>query len=840
MRGFHGSGGSGRDVRTGLVRTELGRRSTVPLGKLEASGKMRQFADLLYRYRYTLLAAFLAITAVFGWQLRHLVIGTVFSDLYPENSEAVRILEKYPAFSSPLTVSLAIQVKHGTIWNVATLKKIQQATAMVDLIPGVDHNAVVSIASRKVKYLENTPSGIRAFNLLVDYLPKTPAENAEVRHRAQLTPGVPGTLISSSEDAALVQATFIPSLIDYSVIFERVNRIIKTLTDSDHKLYAAGQPMLTGWVYHYQKQVRTVFILGFVAMVLLLSAYFRNLVGVLVPTTVGIVSGIWGFGIAALLGYNLDPLVILVPMLLIARGLSHSVQMCERYFELYYEHRERRAAVIGAFASLLPPGVVGILCDAAGIFLIAIAPMPLIRKIAFVGGFWSVALILSAIVLTSLLLSVLPPPGNVDAIVTSARPDHKGVLATILRFMSYFSATRPRSAATVLAFLALTVACGWAADHRVIGDPNFGTSILWPDSEYNRAVAEMAHRFNGADSLTVVIEGNSTDIIETSAALNLVADYQRHLERDPLVSGTVSFADYVLRGNRLLHGGWDKWETIPADDTGAAMLSQVVMLGAAPKDFDRLITPKLTAASVTAQYPDHRAPTISRALAWAEDFARKQAPVAAAHQLKLRIASGTLGLLGADNAIITKLEVTTVVYIVAVIFVLSALAYRSVTAGMLLITVSTVAYLITTGVMWLKTIGLDVNTFPVAAIGMGIGIDYNIYLMSRMCEDYRVTPDYSVVVPSSIFTTGKAIFFTATTMVVGIIIWYFLSDLRFDAEMGLLLTAVMLAHVVLALFFQAAAMQLLRPQFVETGLRVVSTTQPRELPERRAAESSGR
>lgn len=800
---------------------------------------IRRLAALLYRFRYPALLTFVVATAAFGWEVRRLVIGTVFSDLYPQRSQAVKIFAKYPAFSSPLTVSLVVQVRHGTIWDTSTLRKIQNATAMIDLVPGVDHNSVVSIASRKVKYLENTPSGIRAFNLLVDYLPKTAVEIAQVRHRAQLTPGVPGILISSKEDAALVQATFIPALIDYSVVFDRVNHIIHALGDTQHVLYAAGQPMLTGWVYYYQSQVRRVFVIGFVAMVLLLSLYFRNLVGVLVPTVVGIVSGIWGFGIAALLGYNLDPLMILVPMLLIARGLSHSVQMCERYFELYYQYRDRKPAMIDAFVSLLPPGTLGILCDAAGIFIIAIAPMPLVRKIALIGGFWSLSLILSAVVLTSLLLSVVPAPRNVDSLVLSARPEHAGMLAGLLRFMSFFSTTRTRSAATVLGFLILIVACGWAADHRVIGDPHFGTSILWPESDYNRAVAAIALRFNGADALTVVLEGDKKNAMETAAALDLLARYGRHFERDPLVSGTVSFANYVLRGNRLLHGGLAKWTTIPADNTAAAMLSQVVMLGSAPKDFDRLITPTLTAASVTAQYPDHGAPTIRRALEWAENFARRNEALAAAHGFRFRIGSGTIGLLGANNSIITKLEVVTVAAIVVVIFLLSALAYRSATAGMLLIAVSTMAYLLTAGVMWLKVIGLDVNTFPVAAIGMGIGIDYNIYLMSRMCEEYRVTPDYSILVPASIFTTGKAIFFTATTMVVGIIIWYFMSDLRFNAEMGLLLTAVMLAHVVLALFFQAAAMQLLRPQFVEAGgLGLTSAEKPlREFEGRQAAQN---
>jgi len=125
--------------------------------------------------------------------------------------------------------------------------------------------------------------------------------------------------------------------------------------------------------------------------------------------------------------------------------------------------------------------------------------------------------------------------------------------------------------------------------------------------------------------------------------------------------------------------------------------------------------------------------------------------------------------------------------------------------------------LMTAAVMYHLGIGLDVNTLPIGAVGMGIGIDYNIYLMSRMSEEYRLNSDYATLIPASIFTTGKAIFFTATTMVGGIIIWYFMSSLRFQADMGVLLSTVMIAHVLLALFFQAGLMMLLQPKFIQRG-----------------------
>ena len=243
-----------------------------------------------------------------------------------------------------------------------------------------------------------------------------------------------GTLVSPRGDAALVQATFIEQLSDYGTIFDSVNRIIGELNDADHELSAAGQPILTGWVYHYEREMYVIFGLGFLAMVSLLAVYFRNLEGVLVPALVGIVSGIWGFGFAGLLGYNLDPLIIVVPILLVARALSHSVQMCERYFEIYNDTRDVRESCIESLVSLFPPGVVGILSDAAGLFLVAIAPIRLIDKLAYVCGLWSLTLVVTAIVLTFLLLSFFPPPRNVEDVVLIVDEHQRAILRVPHRF----------------------------------------------------------------------------------------------------------------------------------------------------------------------------------------------------------------------------------------------------------------------------------------------------------------------------------------------------------------------------------------------------------------------
>jgi len=776
---------------------------------------MRDWAEWLYHHRRAVAIAIFSATVFFAWQIRHLDISTRFSDLTPRNHPYAELFEKYPGFGSPLTLSLVIQNKSATLYNPQTLRKIQEATRLADLIPGVDHDQILSIASPKVKHVEATIGGIRVSNLLTGPIPQTAGDLAQLRDKIRSTEGVIGTLVSIREDAALIQATFIERLTDFNVIFHAVNEIIEKLRDENHELYAAGPPMLTGWIYHYQGEMYLIFAFGLLAMGLFLVFHFRNISGVVAPLAVGATSAIWGFGFAGTLGYNLDPLIVVVPVLLVARALSHSVQMCERYFEIYREKQDKKKAAVDSLIYLSAPGVMGILCDAAGVLVIAVAPIRLIEKLAYVCGVWSLTLIITAIAGTFVLLTYLPAPKKVQTVIVHSERK-KGWLYRIFVFIVFFSSTRGRAAGTCCFFLAVTALAGWWAMQRSVGDVHDGTPLLWPASPYNRAVERINERFAGFDTLHVVAESATPQGIRNRATLDLMQRFQRYMERDREVGGTFSFADLVPQANRLFHGGLPKWGVIPDSDADAALLIHLAMTGASPGDFDHMLARDLSAANIRVWYKDHRGETVARAIHRAQEFVKRET-ARGPEMPKLRLASGTLGLLWALNETIRRLEVLTVVLISLVIFSVTTWIYRSLTAGLLLTVISNMANLMTAAVMYQLAIGLDVNTLPIGAVGMGIGIDYNIYLMSRMSEEYRVNPDYATLIPASIFTTGKAIFFTATTMVGGIIIWYFMSNLRFQAEMGLLLSTVMMAHVLLALFFQAGFMMLVQPRFIQRG-----------------------
>jgi predicted RND superfamily exporter protein len=142
------------------------------------------------------------------------------------------------------------------------------------------------------------------------------------------------------------------------------------------------------------------------------------------------------------------------------------------------------------------------------------------------------------------------------------------------------------------------------------------------------------------------------------------------------------------------------------------------------------------------------------------------------------------------------------------------LTFRSFTAGLILIIPLAISQVLSEAFMLWKGIDLNINSLPVAAIAVGIGIDYGIYLLARISEEYEIAGSYAVANRKAVETTGKAIIFTATTLIAGVIFWVFI-DLKFQAEMGLLLGLLMFLNMVNALVFIPSLVTIFQPQFVK-------------------------
>jgi predicted RND superfamily exporter protein len=177
------------------------------------------------------------------------------------------------------------------------------------------------------------------------------------------------------------------------------------------------------------------------------------------------------------------------------------------------------------------------------------------------------------------------------------------------------------------------------------------------------------------------------------------------------------------------------------------------------------------------------------------------------------LASGLMGVLGASNDEVEGSNNATLVASFTAIFLVIVLTYRSFAIGFFLCLSLGTATLVSLAYMYLADIGFDVNTLPVQALGVGVGVDYGLYLMDRMVQERKRGHDLDESIRISITTTGMAVFFTGSTLVGGIIFWYFISSLRFAADMSLLMSIVLAANMVGAILLVPALTSMFKPEF---------------------------
>ncbi|BAL24210.1 RND family transporter [Azoarcus sp. KH32C] len=791
---------------------------------MEAKELRHRLARFALGHRFLVLTVMALATAFFAVGLQRIEVRTIFSDLFPKSHPFVQAYKDHPNFGNPLTITVMVKRKDGKdLYQPETMKKIWDMSREIDLAPGVDHDQILSIATEKARYTVVTSDGIYSNPIMDDHPPTTAEELAEVRRRVNESAGARTFLVSEDGTAAVINATFIERLVDYGQLFGFVQDLVARESDSAHEVYIAGWPMLTGWVYFFGSDTAKIFGVTLALMFGLLALHMRNVAGIVTPLIVSTVSAVWGFGLVGWIGHPVEPLLMVVPLLLIARCFSHCVQATERYYELLQQFGDKHKAAETSLVSLVWPGTLGIFTDVVGLLLVAIAPIPALERFALFTGLWAINLIPTSVFLTPVLLSLLPRPKNLDHLLAAAGQGgalQRGMQKLLLAIGSFAVGRRARFTAAV--FVVLSVLAVVEMFRIQVGNPVDGSNLLRDDSQFNVAVREINRNFPGLMTLEVIFEGKSGRIVRQADTLGTMQSLQHCLESGPNPpTATLSFADYAPEANRVFNGGNPKWAPLDPDDASAAAAAGALMVGTNAKAYLHVTDFEQQNGTVSLWYPNNKQATVDAALVEARKCI---AGVGESHpNFLIRLGAGSIALQQSINDTVDLYQWYILGALNLVILTGCSLAYRSIAAGLVLLVPVNLANVFLTAAMSLFGLGLDVNSLPILAIGIGVGIDYGIYLLTRICEEYHLAhKDLPRAIRGALTTCGKAIFFTASLMTLGIAPWYFLSELKFLSDMGLMLVVVMLINMVLALLLVPLLVYLFRPRFLESDISVLS------------------
>ncbi|MBI5606036.1 MAG: MMPL family transporter [Deltaproteobacteria bacterium] len=802
---------------------------------------VKALVSFLITHRKKGVGAMAVITLFFLSQIFRIQMFTQFLDLFPQNHPYVQVHQQYAKyFGGAYQATLVLEVKKGDVFNTETLAKMSRITDAVDLIPGVDHFGIFSIASQKVSILKETAGGFSSYPVMKE-VPKDQSTMEELKKKVFTSGNVNGIWVSRDQKALRLDANFIEGKIDFNVLYNKFMEIKKKEQDGNHKIYLTGTPLLYGWIYHYLPNMALILAVTSVVILLMLFAYMSRGGLWFWPFISAVITSIWGLGFAAILKFHFDPLIIVIPFLLSARAMSHGVQWVERFTEEYQKSGDTREAALITGTSLFPPGLIGILADTLALLVICLTPIPTLRNLAYLGFFWSGAMIFTIFFLYPPLFALftkvrVPKESDVPASLAHKQENFtrrvttqttildrsftyrieyftEHLLRRILIRMSNWTFGAGRYATVGLSILILIIAV-ISSTHLKFGDANPGSPILWPYSEFNQDVIEINRKFPGVDQMWVAVQGKGPQSVTYPDVIQGMEGLRQYMMADPNVGFAISVADLIKGANMLAYGNDPKMESIPTSQQATQNMITLIQTGAAPGEMDTWIDYGNTSTNVKLFLKNHEGPILKEVIHRVKDFIKNNPKLM--ENAVPKPAGGLGGILAAANEVIQVKKDQILFIVLSIIFILCAVTYRSILAGIIFIMSLILANFLAFTYMVFKNIGLNINTFPVVSLGIGLGVDYGLYIVSRIIEVYREERDLAKAVRGGIITSGRAVFFTATMMTAGVIFWFF-SPLRFQAEMGILLGILMMVNMLVGVLVLPAVINIIKPKFITRG-----------------------
>lgn len=768
----------------------------------------RLLDSLIFRHRTLVLILFALATAVLGWKASHLAVDTGYEKQLPQDHPYMQTFLKYQKeFGGANRVVVALNVRKGDIYTPEFFTRLKAVTDAVFFVPGVDRASVTSLYTPNVRFIEIVEDGFSGGNVIPAEFKATPQWLSVVRGNV-LKSGQVGRLVAEDFTAALISVQLLDrdprtgERLNYMDVAKQLEAIRTKFQDPAKDadgidIHIIGFAKAMGDVADGAVGVVLFFGVAFLITGVLVYVYGRSLRMTLVLLALSVVTVVWQLGLLVLLGYGMDPMSILVPFLVFAIAISHGVQNVGTMTQEIGKGADAYSAARISFQRLLVPGASALVADAIAFLTIRIVNIQMIQELAVSASVGMMIIVLTHLVVLPVTLSFLPL-GDEYRRRVAGQVDRFDRLWRACTVFARAKGALPAIAAALVLFV-------WAqheAGQRVIGDVEAGVPELWPNSRYNKDADFIAGHFAiGTDIITVISETPANGCID-HAVVQQVDDFDWAMRNVDGVQSTLSLPTIM----RTVNMGWNegnlKWAVLPRN-------SEVLVRAVSPVETSTgLLNADCSVMPVMIFTRDHRAQTIDRVVAAVENYGHTHP----SSTVRFRLATGNVGVMAATNQAVTAAETPMLLYVYGTVLIFCALTFRSLVG-----TVATVLPLILVSVlcdafMAELNIGLKTSTLPVTALGVGIGVDYGLYIFNRLQSYLKHGHSFAEAYYRTLQETGSSVLFTGLTLAVGVLTWSF-SDLKFQANMGVLLTFVFIANMAGALILLPAISAMLYKVF---------------------------
>ena len=767
---------------------------------------------LIFNNRPAVIILCVLISAFLFWQAAQVRPETSFEKMIPLKHPYIEKMLEHRNDLANLGNSVRISVESvdGDIFNKDYMETLRQISDEAFYIPGVERSGLRSLWSPNVRWTEVTEEGFAGGEVIPQTYDGSPESLEELRSNI-LKSGQVGRLVGNNFKSSIVE---IPLLEAFPDPKDQSKMLKLDYQDFSHSLeekirdkYQLKNPNVKIHIIGFAKKVGdlidglfgvALFFAVAIGITFVLLFWFtkcmKSTLAVLFSTLVAVG---WQLGLLHLMGFGLDPYSMLVPFLVFAIGISHGVQKIKGIAMASGTALDALTAARMAFRQLFVPGLVALSSDAVGFITLLLIDIGVIRELAIGASVGVAVIILTNLIFLPVLISYI----GISKKAVKISRDNAARDSRLWRLISNFANPVVAPISVVIAVCAMVFGL-WYGQNLKIGDLDQGAPELHADSRYNLDNDFVIRNYSTSSDVLVVMVKTPVEGCSSYDTLKAMDDLSWRMENTPGVQSVISMVTVSKQVIKGMNEGNLKWETLSRNQD---------VLNNSISRADTLYNSDCSLAPLLIFLEDHKAETLSTAVAVVEDFAAKNNTDE--HQFLL--AAGNAGIEAATNDVIAASETMMLIAVYSAVIIMCLITFRSFAATACVILPLVLTSVLGNALMAWMGIGVKVATLPVIALGVGIGVDYGIYIYSRLETFLRMGMPLQEAYYQTLKSTGKAVLFTGVCLAIGVATWIF-SAIKFQADMGLMLTFMFLWNMFGAIWLlPALARFLIKP----TGLR---------------------
>ncbi|MDJ0748428.1 MAG: MMPL family transporter [Woeseiaceae bacterium] len=758
---------------------------------------------LLFENRRIVIAAFVLLTVFFGYHASQLKPDASFEKMIPT---AHPYIQNYLDNRSDLaslgnSIRIIVQTREGDIFDKEFQEALQKINDEVFYIAGVDRAGLQSIWTPNIRWSEVTEEGFRGGAVIPNGYDGSPQKLDELRANV-LRSGQVGRLVANNFKSATIIAPLTDTnpetgeRLDYRDFSASIEELVRSKYETDTiKIRVTGFAKIVGDLIEGAAQVALFFLAAFVITKVLLLLYSRCYWATLIPLLCSTVAVVWQLGLLRALGFGLDPYSMLVPFLVFAIGISHGVQIVNNIAARFYFGIGALWSARRAFRALYVAGFIALISDGIGFLTLMVIEIPVIQELALTASIGVAVLIFTNLLLMPVLLSYTGLTQYCMRYIRRRQEKPPRIWPIISAF-----AKPPYAPATVVAAIVLFVIGFHGGQDLRIGDLDPGAPELRPDSRYNLDNAFLTENYSTSTDVFVVMVVTPPQQCGDYGTVAAIDRFQEVISDTPGVQSVISLVNISRRVTMAMNEGNPKWYTLSRN--------RYILNNSLAHVPSNLINTDCSMVPVLVFLNDHKAETLESVVSDVEAFAEQYN----SDDARFLLAAGNSGIESATNIVISKAQYQMLALVYGVVSFLVFVTFRSWRPVVCIVVPLALTSVLGQALMAYLGIGVKVATLPVIALGVGIGVDYGIYIYSKMNTYLKRGLDVYESYVKTLATTGMAVGFTGITLAIGVGTWIF-SPIKFQADMGLMLTFMFLWNMLGALtLLPALAHYLVKPK----------------------------